>query len=349
MKKYVSIVLALFMSISLAACGQNSGSGESSQGSSAGQAGQQPAAADNPNYPDKPVRIVAPSGAGGGWDTTARLTAKVLGETSLVKVGLPVENIEGGSGKVFLESYMKNNVGDPYTIFVNSPPIIVNSLQGFKYSYKDVTPLAGLITEYAGYVVNADSPYKTLDDVIQALKKDPSSVKVAGGSAPGGMDHLSFMITAKKAGIDITKINYVPFQGGGEALTSLLGKNVDLVSTGLSETLGQLEAGKVRILAVTGPARLDGVLKDIPTVKEQGYDATFEIWRGMFGPKDMPEYAKKYWEDRFAQMVDTPEWRKLLEQQKWTGAYRNSDEFEVFLEEQTQMIGGLLKELGIVK
>ncbi|WP_126429050.1 tripartite tricarboxylate transporter substrate binding protein [Brevibacillus marinus] len=349
MKKYVSLILTLCISLALAACGQSGSSGENTQTAGGGQAAPQQTAEENPNYPDKPVRIVAPTGAGGGWDTTARLTAKALGETGLVTVGLPVENIEGGSGKVFLESFMKNNVGDPYTIFVNSPPIIVNSLQGFKYSYKDVTPIAGLITEYAGFVVKADSPYQTLDDVIQALKKDPSSVKLAGGSAPGGMDHLSFMLTAKQAGIDITKINYVPFQGGGEALTALLGNNVDLVSTGLSEALGQMEAGKVRILATTGPNRLDGVLKDIPTVKELGYDATFEIWRGMFGAKDMPEYARKYWEDRFAKLVETPQWKEILEQQKWISAYRNSADFEAFLDEQTQIIGGLLKDLGIIQ
>lgn len=312
-------------------------------------ASSQPTGQSNSTYPDKAVKIVAPSGAGGGWDTTARMASKVLGETKIVTVGLPVENIEGGSGKVFLEKFMKDNVGDSQTIFVNSPPMILNTSQGFKYSYKDVTPIAQVINEFAAFAVTTDSKYKTLQDVMDALKKDPASVKVSGGSTPGGMDHLAFMAAAKKAGVDITKINYVPFQGGGQAMTALLGKNVDLVSTGVSETLGQFEAGKVRLLATTGPQRLDGNLKDVPTVKEAGYDATFEIWRGFFGAKNMPADAKKYWEDAFAKMVKTPEWQEVLKKNKWTDAYRNSTDFTKFLEDQTKLLDGLMSDLGLAK
>lgn len=332
MKKWFSLLLVLSLVVVLAACGTK----------------KEEAAPSGANYPEKPVRIVAPSGAGGGWDTTARMASKVLGETGLVSVGLPVENIEGGSGRVFLEGYMKDNVGDPYTIFVNSPPLVMNALTGFKYSYKDVTPIAQLISEYATYAVAADSKYQTLEQVLEAIKADPSSVKVAGGSSPGSMDHLAFLIAAKQAGVDVTKITYVPFQGGGEALTALLGGNVDIVSTGLSETLGQVEAGAVKLLVVTGPKRLEGQLADVPTLKDAGIDASFEIWRGFFGAKDMPEDARKFWEAKFAEMVETPEWKQVLENQKWTSSYRNSEEFTQFLAEQTEQIEGLLQELGLI-
>lgn len=342
MKKFLMILMILVLTLSVVACGSKESTAPAKN--EGGEQTSTPAA-----YPEKPVRIVAPSGAGGGWDTTARLTAKVLGETGLVTVGLPVENIEGGSGRVFIEGYMKDNIGDPYTIFVNSPPLILNSLNGFQYSYKDVTPISQLISEFATYAVAADSKYQSLDDVAKAIQADPSSVKIAGGSSPGGMDHLAFMLFAKEAGVDIKKINYVPFQGGGEAITALLGGNVDVVSTGVSETLGQVEAGKVKLLAITGPNRLEGALADVPTVKEAGFNVSFEIWRGFFGPKNMPEEAKKFWETKLAEMVKTPEWKDVLTKQKWVSAYRNSDEFTSFLDEQTELIKGLLDELGILE
>lgn len=335
MKKKTGLIalIGLMLILLVTACGQ--------------QPTKQTQANEGADYPNKPVKIVAPSGTGGGWDTTARLMSKVMGETKLITVGLPVENVEGGSGKVFLEGFLKNNVGDPYTIFVNSPPMLINTAQGFKYSYKDVTPIAGIISEYDSFVVPVNSKYKTLKEVMDALKQNPASVKIGGGSAPGGMDHLAFMAAAKKAGIEITKINYVPFQGGGQVMTALLGNNIDLASTGISEIQGQMQAGKVRMLAVTASQRIEGL--DVPTVKEAGYDATFDIWRGFFGAKDMPAYAKKYWEDNLAKMVKTPEWQQVVKNQKWTSSYRNSEEFTKFLGDQTQVIANLMKELGLSK
>ncbi len=302
------------------------------------------------SYPTRPIEIIAPANPGGGWDAIARTMQVSLETEKLVPQPLSVTNKPGGGGGVGL-AYVATQKGTDYTLVVYSPPLIINFLNGtFEgKSYKDLTPLAKLITDYQIFVVKADSPYKTLDDLLKAVKADPQAIKFAGVSSPGSMDHLAFAKLAKAAGINPQDLVYIPFAGGGEATTALLGGNVAFLSTGIGESMAQLQAGTIRALAITAPQRLTGVLKDVPTVKELGYDVVYEIWRGVFGPADMSAQAKAYWKDTLKKMVGSATWKAQLEKLQWRDAYAESDEFTKFLDAETESYKGLMTELGFVK
>ncbi len=303
------------------------------------------------NYPDQAIEIIAPANPGGGWDTLARTIQLSLETEKLVSQPLSVTNKPGGGGGVGL-AYMAAQKGNDYTLVVYSPPLIINAINGtFEgKSYKDLTPLAKLITDYQIIVVKADSPYQTLEDLLNAMRADPKAIKFAGVSSPGSMDHVAFAKIAKAAGIDPKQLEYIAFAGGGEATTALLGGNVTFLSTGIGESVAQLEAGTIRALAITAPERLTSdLLKDVPTVKELGYDVTYEIWRGVFGPADMSPEAKAYWDATIKKMVASPAWKAQLEKLNWTDAYASGDDFTAFLEQETGSYQALLTELGFAK
>lgn len=301
------------------------------------------------DFPSRPFEFIAPGGAGGGWDTTIRMAAKVLGETGIIGQPMPVFNKPGGGGGVGL-AYMQKKKGDPYSIIVYSPPLILINLTGqTNLSFKDVTPLAMLINDFGAFAVPKDSPYRTIGDVMEALKKDPKSVKTGGNSAFGSMDHIQFLVAAQAAGVkDIKNIPYISFQEGHMA--ALMGGHIDLLSTGMAETVGPLEAGEIRVLALTSSARVDAdVLREVPTLKESGIDATFINWRGLFGAPGMPEQEKAYMVEALKKMTETPEWDDVCAKNGWVKAFMPADEFAAFLEETNGTYKDLLTEIGLFK
>jgi putative tricarboxylic transport membrane protein len=303
-------------------------------------------------YPEKPIVVVAPSGAGGGWDKTARSLSKVLAETKLVEQTITVENQPGGGGAVFLAEYVAKDASNPYKLFVNSPPILINYNKkegNSPFGYEDTTPLAQLTRDFGAIVVKADSPYNDLKSVLDAIKADPTKVTLAGGSAPGSMDHLVGVLPAYKYGIDPKSVKYVSYDGGGEAMAALLGGNADVIATDASAVGEYLKAGKIKVLAVSSKDRLSGDLADVPTWKEQGVDADFTIWRGVFGPKEMPEDALKFWDAKLAELSQNEAWIKELQANGWENEYKNSADFKVFLAEQDQIVKDLLAALGMAK
>ncbi|EZP77319.1 hypothetical protein H839_06769 [Parageobacillus genomosp. 1] len=336
-KKWWSLIVMGIMMLVLAACGSTTTTKQSSKPS---------------NYPTKPIVFVAPSGAGGGWDLTARAITKVLDETNLVKQTMTVENKPGGGGAVFMAEYATQDKNNDYKLFVNSPPIIINNLKAegnSPFGYKDTTPLAQLTKDFGAIVVKADSKFQSLSQLLEAIKQNPKSVTVAGGSAPGSMDHLVAILPIYKSGIDPKVVKYVSYDGGGEAIAALLGGNADVIATDASSVGEYVKAGKVRVLAVSAPERLGGALKDVPTMKELGIDAEFTIWRGVFGPKQMSADAKKFWEDTFKKLSEHEKWKEELKKQGWEAEYRGSEEFTKFLQEQEQQISDMLKSLGMHK
>lgn len=298
------------------------------------------------DYPPHTINMVAPSGAGGGWDLTIRTVGKVLKDTGLVDANMPVVNRPGGGGAVNL-AYMQTQKGKGDLISVYSPPILLTNLTGLtQYSYKDTTPIARLITDYAAFVVSENSQYKSIKEVMDALKKDPKSVKIGGTSAAGSMDHIQFLLVAKAAGVEnLRNIDYISFQDGS-LIAQALGGHVDLISTGLGDVAGLVESGKLHALAQTADKRIgSGLIAEIPTVKEQGIDVTFENWRGLFGPKDMPEEAVVYWRETLQKMVETTEWKEALQRNGWDNAYQNDQDFTTFLGKTNEQYKVLIKEV----
>lgn len=335
-KKLTTVALTSLVALSLVACSSDGDKKESSSS----------------NYPDKNITIVAPSGAGGGWDLTARAIAKTMNETKIVEKSITVENKPGGGGAVYMADYATKEVKNDYALLVKSPPILINHNKAegnSPYGYKDTTPLAQLTRDYGAIVVKADSKFQTLEDVLEAIKADPKAITLAGGSAPGSMDHLIGVLPAYKFGIDPKTVKYVSYDGGGEAIAALLGGNADVIATDASAIGAYMKSGDVRVLAVSSADRLGGELTEVPTFKESGIDAEFTIWRGLFGPKDMSDSAFDYWNEKLAKMVETDEWKAELKKNGWESEYRNSDDFTTYLGEQDKVIVELLTALGMQK
>lgn len=301
-------------------------------------------------YPSKNFECVAPAGPGGGWDTTMRMTAKILTENKIITTAMPVVNKPGGGGGVGL-TYMQRKKGDPYSLIVYSPPLILINLTGqSKLGYKDVTPIAMVMNDYGAFGVPKNSRFKNIKEVFEEMKKNPKSVKVGGTSSLGSMDHIQFLVAAKAAGVkDLKNIQYIAFQGG-EGLASLLGGHIDILSTGMTELAGPKESGDVKVLALTAPKRIAaGTLADVPTLKEAGINGEYVVWRGIFGAPKMPEAEKKFMEGALKKMTDTPAWKEFCSRNGLVNVFMGSSEFSAFLEKSNNEAKALLSEIGMLK
>ena len=296
------------------------------------------------------LHFIIGGGAGGGWDGTARGTGEALTKAGFLK-SASFENMSGGGGGKAL-AYLINNAPEG-TILVQSTPLVLRSITRHKgyvkgtgtLSYKDVFPIAGVIGDYGAIVVAKDSPIKNFKDAVDAYNADPSSMKMAGGSVRGSMDHLIGALAFQAAGADPNNVIYVPYDAGGKALAGLLSGETQILSTGLGEVMGARD--QVRIIGVTAPERVADA-PDAPTLKEQGYDVEFVNWRGFFGPKSMSggDYYK------IAKMLGdvqkTPEWEAVRKRNAWVNIYRPGKKFEEFLQEQTEVMTALMKKLGVI-
>ena len=202
-----------------------------------------------------------------------------------------------------------------------------------------------MVEEQEGILVPADSPFKTVGDLVAAWKADPSSITIGGGSSPGGPDHLFPMQTAQAVGVDPTTVNYVSYDGGGDLLTALLGKKIDAGTSGLGEFVDQIEAGQLRVLAVSGAERLPDV--DAPTLTEAGIDLQFTNWRGILAPPDISEEARTAMVEALTKLHATDAWKEALVKNGWTDAFVTGPEFEQFLVEQDERVGSTLTQLGL--
>jgi putative tricarboxylic transport membrane protein len=294
------------------------------------------------------VHFLVPGGAGGGWDSTARGVGKALMDSGILKKA-SFENMSGGGGGKALNHLISTARRQQGTLMVNSTPIIIRSLQGvFPQSFRDLTPIAAVIADYAALVVPENSKYKAWEDLLADFKKDNKSVKVAGGSVRGGMDHIVAALAFQAAGEDALKVQYVPYDAGGKAMAGLLSGDTQVLSTGFSEAIGLAKQGEIRIIAVTSEERLPQA-PDIPTLKELGYDATFVNWRGFFGAPGLPEEKAQGYQQMLKKMYDTPEWETIRKNRGWQNLYLPGKEFYTFLENQEKVVGDLMRKMGFIK
>jgi putative tricarboxylic transport membrane protein len=345
MKKFLTIISILLI-LFVVGCSNNTSSSNGGKESDKSRGNNN---ASESWTPEKAIEIVAPAGAGGGWDTTARMAAKVFEEEKIIDQAIGVVNKPGGGGAVAW-AYIHSLKASPYNLFITSPPMLLVPLNGqSEFDFEDFTPIANVIADYAAIAVRADAKWNNLNELFEDMKKDPSSISVVGASSPGSMDHIQFIKVAKAAGVDIKKVKYVSDQDGG-ALTQLLNGSVQVYSTGVAETLEQVKVGKIKVLGVTSKERLKGeVLQDFPTALEQGIDATFVNWRGFFGPPEMDPAAVKYYEEKFKALSDSDAWAEIRKQYGWDEMYMNHKEFKKFLTEERESMKVLLDELDIGK
>ncbi len=294
------------------------------------------------------VHFLIPGGAGGGWDGTARGTGEALTKSGLVG-SASYENLSGGGGGKAIAHLIETADQAQDTLMVNSTPIVIRSLSKvFPQSFRDLTPIAATVGDYAAFVVPAESKYQTFDQLMADYRKNPRSVAVAGGSTRGSMDHLVAAMAFKAAGADPRRVKYVAYDAGGKAMAGILSGEAQVLSTGFSEALALVDAGAVRILATTGEER-SSAAPDVPTLRELGYAITFVNWRGFFGAPGLSDAQADSYAELLEEMYDTPEWEQVRDRNGWTEIFKPREQFVAFLEEQEQEVGDLMRELGFLK
>jgi putative tricarboxylic transport membrane protein len=303
-----------------------------------------------PAYPSKAVECIAPAGAGGGWDLICRLTAKALTDEKIVQVPISTINMPGGSGAVAIAHAMTRRKGDTHTIIAMGSALTATlARRVVPYTYKDVTALATISGDYQAVVVRKDSTFNNLKTLLEVFKRDPGLITVGGGSAPGGLDHLSFAVLAKSQGVEVTKVRYVPLADGATAMTQLLGGAITVLSGTMSDMMAGLEGGQVRVLGVLAPNRLGGALRDIPTAREQGIDVVYVNWRGFYMPPDVPADVVKFWEDAFAKMYRTKTWARIMQDTRWEPFVLTGDKLKKFLDDDLNDTATTLREAGLMR
>ncbi|GGY48015.1 Bug family tripartite tricarboxylate transporter substrate binding protein [Streptomyces omiyaensis] len=290
------------------------------------------------------LRFMVPNTPGGGYDITARTAAKNAEEAGLTG-DIEVFNLPGAGGTVGLTRLvgergdgrvaMSMGLGVVGAVHTNKTP----------RTLADTTPIARLTEEQDIVVVSEDSPYRTIQELLAAWRKDPGKLPVGGGSSPGGPDHLAPMLMAQAAGIPPKEVNYIPFDGGGELLASILGDKVAFGVSGVGEYLDQIRAGELRLLAVTGAERVPGL--DAPTLREAGLDTEFTNWRGIVAPPGLTDAERERLVTLVTKLHDSPQWRESLKTHGWTDAFLPGEEFGAFLTEQNTRVDTVLKELGL--
>lgn len=297
---------------------------------------------DDPN--NRRLRMMIPNSPGGGYDLTGRAAATALEDNELTG-RFEITNVLGASGTVAMQRLVNEEGADDLVMVMGLGVVGAVYTNGSEATPREMTPIARLVEEQEGILVPADSPFRTVDDLVAAWKEDPGSVTVGGGSSNGGPDHLFPMQLAAEVGIEPGEVNYISYDGGGPLTTALLGEKIDVGMSGLGEFEGQIADGTLRVLAVSGEERLDDV--DAPTLTEAGVDLVFTNWRGVLAPPGISEEQRDYLVDLFTELHETDEWQAALESNGWTDNFATGEEFEDFLVEQDARVAETLEELGL--
>jgi putative tricarboxylic transport membrane protein len=292
------------------------------------------------------LKIMAPAAPGGGWDTTARTMQTALIQGGVVK-NVQVNNVTGAGGTIGLASLVNNMKGDGNQLMVMGL-VMVGAILTNKspVTLQQTTPIARLTGEYELVVVPTNSKLKDMKDLVAELKKNPGAVSWGGGSA-GGTDHILVGLIAKTVGVDPTKVNYIAHSGGGEAMANILGGKVTAGVSGYGEFAPQIQAKRLRVLAVSAPERIAGL--DAPTLKEQGIDVELANWRAVVAPPGLNDQQKKDLIDVIARMHKTTQWQEALKKNDWADLYLAGDEFAAFLKEEDKRVTEILKSIGLAK
>lgn len=291
------------------------------------------------------ANIMAPSGSGSGYDQTARAIEQTLTSEDLVS-RVQVQNVEGAGGTVGLAEFVTET--DPSEWMIGGLSLVGASITNdAPNTLADLTPVARLIGEYDVIVVPAASEYETLQDFLDALADDPGSNPIAIGNQ-GGYDHMWGGMLAQDAGLEATDVNFVTFDGGGEALIALLGNQVAAGISGYGEFADSIENGDLRVLATASAEPLE-IAPDAPTIADAGYpDSALVNWRGVFAPPGISDEDLATLEQVYADMVASDAWKEILETNGWSDEYLDSEGFAAALEESQTQTQQLLEDLGLV-
>ena len=299
--------------------------------------------------PDRQIEIIIASDPGSGFDRAGRLLQKIWQTEHLVDQTVTVVTKPGGYGAVGW-SYLNQHARSGTYISVVSPLLLTNQIVGNQaLTYRDVTPLGLLQDEEIVFAVYDQSPIKSGQDLLERLRKDPSSVTF-GLSGIGGQNHLALGLVAQVAGgIDVARLKVVGFAGSGDVATAVIGGHVEATASPASTVAPQVAAGRMRAIGVSSEKRLEGVLADVPTWKEQGVDAVFSNWRGLIGPKGMTADQIRYWDEVLAKTAQSPSWQEEMKKSQLVEHYLDSKAAGAFLEAENKKLSEIMGKLGLSK
>ncbi|HYC35518.1 MAG TPA: tripartite tricarboxylate transporter substrate binding protein [Usitatibacter sp.] len=289
------------------------------------------------------VKMMIPANPGGGWDSTGRELGKAMIASGAVK-NVQYDNKGGAAGTIGLAQFVNSSKGDPGALLMGGMVMVGGIIQNKSaVNLSQVTPVARLTSEWEVIVVPANGP-KTLKELLDKFKANPGSVSWGGGSA-GGTDHILAGMIAKAIGVEPAKVNYVPFKGGGEAVSAIIGGHVTAGVSGLSEFAQHIKAGKMRALAVSSPKAIDG----IPSLKEQGVDVELSNWRGIFAAPGISKAQRDELVKAVEKAVKSPSWQESLKKQDWTDFFLAGDAYGKYVEDENKRLGEILGQLSLGK
>lgn len=299
--------------------------------------------------PDKAVEIIVPTGASGINDANARLIQKSFHELKLVPTPVLVNNKPGGNQSLAVV-YLNQHVNDPHYLLYATATVFTNQIAGITpLHYADFTPLALLLVDYSVITVAANSPMKSMRDMVERLRADPESLSF-GVVARGGPNHLAAAQAMRSAGIDPRKLKMVVFKTNAESLTAVIGGHIHAVVSSVSAALPQVQAGNARMLGVTAPQRVGGAVANVPTMREQGIDAMgISNWRGVFGAKGITPAQIAYWEDAIGKATTTDDWKKQLDTNNLASRFLRNREFAKYLEVEYGATRAAMVDAGLIK
>jgi len=290
--------------------------------------------------------IMAPAGPGGGWDQTARTMQEAL-QGEGISGNVQVTNVPGAGGTIGLAQFATQENGNPNALIVGGYVMVGAILTNMSpVSLDNVTPIARLTGEAVALVVPAASDIQSVDDLVAALKADPGAVAWAGGSA-GGVDHITAGLIAQAVEVDPTQVNYIAYSGGGEALAAILGGQVTVGLSGVSEFASQIEAGELRLLAVSTDTRVPGF--DAPTLMEEGVDVAVQNWRMVAAAPGITDEQKAAITADVKAMAESATWQSALETRGWVDTYLDGGAFATQLEADKSATEAILKDIGLVQ
>lgn len=319
-------------------------------GCAGGPATERPAGALPPTgagFPRGALTLMAPANPGGGWDQTARQIQQVWTETGILGVPVEVINRGGAGGTIGLADLVTRHRGDARTLIVFGQ-VMLGSIRtnASPVSLDQTVPLARLLNEYEVVTVPADSPYGTLDELLEDLRRDPGAVSWAGGSA-GGIDHILAGLIAQAAGVDPRRVNYIAYSGGGEAAAAVMGGHVTLGLSGVGEWKAYIASGRMRPLAVSSPERTgDGVT---PTLLESGLDVVLSNWRGISAPPSTDDETRDWLIRALERMRESAAWQDILRANEWEDSFLPGAAFEAFLQDEVATVDETLRAIGLIR
>jgi putative tricarboxylic transport membrane protein len=300
------------------------------------------------------AECIAPANPGGGWDFTCRSVGKVLADLGYISGNVQTVNMPGAGGGVAFAHTVSKRDDDSALIVAASTATTTRLAQGqFVGMDQDMVRWVGALgADYGVIAVSKDSPYQTLNALMDALKADPNAVKFGGGSAAGGWDHLKVLIAGRSAGIEkanLPKVKYLAYSGGGEAITQVVGGHIEAYTGDISEAQGFMESGDLRVLAVLSEERLPAPLDNIPTAREQNIDAVAPNWRGFYVPKGVSDEAYQWWVDTLDGVYNSDNWKAVMVQNGLMPFHKSGADFDEYVQQQVDSIKEISTEIGLIK